>query len=239
MSLKKVFSDISEKTCRENVVGALVLSALAVFGFARTASALSQISTKPATTDSVSIIPREKAEKIAISTGAAEKSAEKTLATSYKTGVTAQNRATSTRVATGTAGSTVTNSAATNTGSYITIAGANIPLFAAGNTSVNPGSNAASYGRLIYGHRGTAFGNIASLPAGSSFTIARNGAAENYVVAGVIALDRATTARFMYSLVNQASYKGQTYSLILMTCAGAPGDNGDASHRTIVFANRV
>ena len=228
MSLKKVFSDILEKTCRENVVGALILSALAVFGFARTASALSQISAKPTTTDSVAIIPREKAEKIA---KPAEKPAEKALAIAHKTSV---STVASARVAS-VAGSTTANSA----GSFVTIAGANIPLFTAGNTLVDPGNKAAAYGRMVYGHRGTAFGNIANLPIGSSFTITRNGATENYVVAGAVTLDKSTTSRFMYSLTNQASYKGQTYSLVLMTCAGAPGDNGDASHRLMLFVEKI
>ena len=228
MSLKQVFSDISRKTCRENVVGALVLSALAVFGFARTASALSKISTKPATTDSVSLTSRDKVEKIAIAS-TVEKASEKAIATSYKSAKTTARAVRTTAAQTASNGSS----------SYITIAGKNIPLFVAGSTSVNPGSSAASFGHLLFGHRGTAFGNIASLPAGATFTNTRGGATENYVVAGSATLGKDETKNFMYSLVNQASYKGQTYSLVLMTCAGAPGDNGDASHRTIVFANRI
>ena len=238
MSLKKVFSDfvqsvqntaktVVEKTCRENVAGALILSALAVFGFARTASALSEISGKPTTTDTVSMISREQVEKIA----KPDVSAETTeVATSFRSATPAASRA---------AAATGSSAAASSAGSFITIAGASIPLVSVRNTATNPGNNAASYGHLLYGHRGTAFGNIANLPAGAQFTITRNGATENYVVADSVTLDKDTTANFMYSLVNQASYKGKTYSLVLMTCAGAPGDNGDASHRTIVFANRA
>lgn len=226
MSLKKVFSDIAEKTCRENVVGAIILSALAVFGFARTASALSQISMKPTTTDSISIVPREKVEKIT-KPDASTKAPE--VVASFKSATPIVSRAT-------TSGSAATIS---SSGSFVTIAGVNIPLVSVGSTAVDPGNSAASFGHLLYGHRGTAFGNIAGLPAGSTFTITRNGATETYAVAGSVTLDKDTTTNFMYSLVSQASYKGKTYSLVLMTCAGAPGDNGDASHRTIVFANRA
>lgn len=229
MSLKRIFSDKIRK-CRPEEVGiALILAALAVFGFSRTPVIAAGINGNSITTDAVAITPHEKVEKIA----AEKKNSAGELKSSFKSAaaVASSPRGTS---------ASSTTSASNAGGTFVTVNGVNIPMFNSSSTSVDPGSRAALYnGRFLYGHRGTAFGGIAVLPNGAQITITRNGATETYVVVNSTTLDRDTTARFMYALTEQGSYKGQSYGLVLMTCAGAPGDNGDASHRTIVFANRI
>ena len=229
MSLKRIFSDKVRK-CRPEEVGiALILAALAAFGFSRTSVLAEEIAGKPVTTDAITTPIHEQLEKINTSE---KKHTEETLKSSFKSSAAAALGSSAS------SSSAKTHTAAAG-GAFVTINGVDIPMFAAMDTTVNPGSRAALYGRLLYGHRGTAFGAISSLPIGAQFTITRNGATETSVVVNSTTLDRDTTARFMYALTSSASFKGQTYSLTLMTCAGAPGDNGDASHRSIVFANRI
>lgn len=167
-----------------------------------------------------------------------------TLSQSYQS-ATRQARAVKStmRSATATATSITTASATTQTGasSYIAINGQTSPIFISSSTSTNAGKSVGLYnGKFLYGHRhSSVFGKLASLGAGSTFTVTLNGQTSSYRVAGKVTLDKETTQKYMYSLAVLGSYQGVSYDYVLMTCAGESLGNGDATHREIVFANKI
>lgn len=105
-------------------------------------------------------------------------------------------------------------------------------------------------GNLVYGHNtANLLGNLGVLGVGSVFTVTEGGAAQIYQVARVLVFEKdQATGRLQENgrgdfmpTVAQAAYKGEHYALALMTCTGTPiaDKPGDATHRLVVFANRV
>lgn len=129
---------------------------------------------------------------------------------------------------------------------YISILGRTIDLFVSNDTSINAGSRVARYingakyrGQFYYGHNyNYVFGGLAGLSIGSTFTINLDGINYNYRVVKVetVANDNALASN-MSKIASGRDYNGTQYDVTLMTCAGTPYGNGNATHRTIVYAN--
>lgn len=108
-------------------------------------------------------------------------------------------------------------------------------------------------GNLVYAHNSSnLFGNLKTLSVGSTFTLTENGVTTTYKVSGVEYYKKVAVAngedlakcsglsdncsgRWMTSIVKNALY----HNVALMTCAGQSYGNGDASHRLVIFADRV
>ena len=142
--------------------------------------------------------------------------------------------------------------------SYISIAGKTIATYQAHNgLNDDAGSRVAKYNSVFYyGHNSNAvFGSLSSLPIGSTFTISENGSTKTYKIALGETFDRSKNQngdilyhesekaegknRNYSNGIYSASYKGKTYDLAIMTCAGQSLGNGDATQRYVVFAYEV
>ena len=97
-------------------------------------------------------------------------------------------------------------------------------------------------GRLIYGHNtANLLGNLGSLGVGSTFLVTEGGVTTTYQV-GNVALYQKTSDGFLdgkKNLMGQIMRSALGYDLAVMTCAGESYGNGDASHRLVVYANRI
>lgn len=128
---------------------------------------------------------------------------------------------------------------------YISILGRTINLFVSNDTAINAGSMVARYvnggkypGRFYYGHNsGAVFGGLANLWVGSTFTINLDGTNYNYAIAKIETVPNDNVlASNMKKIAAGKDFGGVQYDVTLMTCAGTPYGNGNATHRTIVYA---
>lgn len=122
----------------------------------------------------------------------------------------------------------------------ITITGRTLPIFKVSHTLTDSGDAVAQYGdKFLYGHNtAPVFRDLASLQIGSRFTISRSGSTKIYQIRHFETMTKSDTANFMWAIVH-ADFRGQTYDLSLMTCAGAPRPGRDATHRLILFADQI
>ena len=122
----------------------------------------------------------------------------------------------------------------------INITGRTIPLFRSTNTLTDSGNMVAEYGnKFLYGHNTAGvFAGLSGMREGETFTVTRNGKKETFVLAKKELLTKARTADFMVAIVG-ARFMGQQYDLSLMTCAGEPRPNMDATHRLLIFAKKI
>ncbi len=121
----------------------------------------------------------------------------------------------------------------------ISILGRNIQIVDSSTTEWTPDNLVARYkgGRFYYAHnKSNLFGGLAGLSKGSTFTIFVDGEVQNYVVADNITIPKGD---IKMNKVVKAINNGVQYSISLMTCAGTMLGGGDATERTIVFANRI
>lgn len=132
--------------------------------------------------------------------------------------------------------STITTPRPTN---YISIDNKTIPIFYSDNTQIDAGSQVGKYGHLLYGHNSyNVFGGLSS-HNNLSFSVTLDGATTNYHVINSITLTRETAQNLMLGIRDGKIFSGGQYNhypYILMTCAGTPLGNGDATHRTLFFA---
>lgn len=140
---------------------------------------------------------------------------------------------------------------------YITIAGKSICLASTGTTAGNLSYNFAyifnnasynSYNQYIFGHNSAnIFGSLGSLPVGTTFSVTTNGQTTNYRISfKEVVCDFSNPAYpcsnysepvlNMYDAV-QPARRGA--NLAIMTCAGTSIGNGDATHRLVVYANKI
>lgn len=141
----------------------------------------------------------------------------------------------------------VTSSA--TSGDRITIAGNTISIFTSSSTTIDAGSRVGSFRKLLYGHNSSAvFGRLTNVAVGSTFTVTLGGTTTTYRILQKITVLKSSLEvnNRMNYLVNSASYTDRdvgistgTHDLVLMTCAGTLYGNGDASHRTLIFADKV
>lgn len=126
---------------------------------------------------------------------------------------------------------------------YISILGRSIDIFTSSDTSINAGNRVAQFirgrydGRFFYGHNYShVLGGLAGVPVGSSFSIDLDGIGHNYSVALVVTVPNDDALANSMSKIAMAKYGGVSYDVAIMTCAGTPYGDGNATHRTILFA---
>lgn len=108
--------------------------------------------------------------------------------------------------------------------------------------------NNLSYGdiygfrKLVYGHNsGNLLGNLIYRYAGEIINITENGTTMSYRVAEVAIYEKHAdgTLEGDAGLMARIANGALGHSVALMTCAGTPLGNGDATHRLVVFADAV
>ena len=140
-----------------------------------------------------------------------------------------------------------TTPAVASSTNLIQIGGNSIPIQKTNTTKEN-----ASYpvvwhyqhstgGKMLYGHNSAnVFGVLSNLPVGTVFSVTVDGTTVNYQIQHkeiVTKYQYETGAMLDY--IFDGIYNGAKYDLNLTTCAGSLTDGGDATHRLIVFANRI
>ena len=117
------------------------------------------------------------------------------------------------------------------------------------------GSDIYKTGKLIYGHNSAnLLGSIRSLSVGSTFTITENGTTTTYQVQDsrifkktdektldlcTSGYDNCNGGTYYIANIQNASFRGQNYGVALFTCDGTNLGGGDATHRRVVFANKI
>ena len=127
----------------------------------------------------------------------------------------------------------------------ISIAGHVIPIVDVADTAINAGDHVNKYGtKFLYGHNSPAvFGDLVYVGVGNVFMVSYGGITSTYQVAEVQIFEKASETTLssngvVYRMSAVANGKGR-YDMVLMTCYGTMYGNGDASHRLVIFANRV
>ena len=127
----------------------------------------------------------------------------------------------------------------------IAIAGRVIDIVDVNNTAVDAAGHVNKYGdKFLYGHNSSAvFGGLADMGVGNVFTVAYGGVSTNYQVSEVVIYEKISdtilrAAGVDYKMRVIVNGKGR-YDMVLMTCYGTSYGNGDASHRLVLFANRI
>lgn len=129
----------------------------------------------------------------------------------------------------------------------ISIAGQTLEVVDVAGEAVESGYGVNRYGgKFLYGHNYAAvLGGMTGLGAGAGFSINNGGVTKNYVVAKTQVFEKNGEflqingrGTFMNAVIN-ATFMGEYYDLAIMTCYGENYENGDASHRFVVFANEV
>ena len=140
-----------------------------------------------------------------------------------------------------------TTSPAIVSNNQINIAGRTLNVVQVASTETDAGNRVNKYGsKLLYGHNTTAvFGGLKNLGIGSTFTVTEDGFTTTYKIAKTITFEKNNgqlqlngEGSYMNS-VAKARSNGVNYDLALMTCAGTNYGNGDASHRLVLFANKI
>lgn len=141
--------------------------------------------------------------------------------------------------------STATSYSSETRTNSISILGRTIDIFVSSDTRINAGSMVARYingskyrGQFYYGHNSAqVFGGLANLSVGSTFTINLDGTDYQYRIAKIetVANDDSLASN-MKKVASGKDYSGTQYDVTLMTCAGTPYGDGNATHRTIVYA---
>ena len=131
----------------------------------------------------------------------------------------------------------------------IAIAGRALAIVDVADTSVDSGDHVNKYGsKFLYGHNsGAVFGGLLNMGVGNTFVVVYAGTATTYRVAKIVIFEKNTqtgqlqlngSGNYMKSVANARS-GGVQYDMALMTCYGTMYGNGDASHRWVIFANKV
>ena len=106
-------------------------------------------------------------------------------------------------------------------------------------------SNIYKTGKLIYAHNTkNLFGNLRNLSVGTTINLIENGVTNTYVISDIKTFEKNPntgklqlngSGDYMGTIVKNAFY----HNVALMTCTGTSYGNGDASHRLVIFADRV
>jgi len=138
---------------------------------------------------------------------------------------------------------------------YITIGGKNICLASTNTTAGSLSYNHAyiyntelSSNKYIFGHNSAAlFGNLSSLNNGTTFSVTIAGKTTNYRISFKEVTCDYTNPSYPCSnypepVLNMNDVimpHRRGADLAIMTCAGTPIGNGDATHRLTVYANKI
>lgn len=95
--------------------------------------------------------------------------------------------------------------------------------------------------KLVYAHNTAAlFGNLGSLTPGSVFTLSEGGATRTYrVAAQAVYANTPDGLDGDYWLMEDIVYSALGHSVALMTCAGTPYGNGNATQRLVVYGDEI
>ena len=110
------------------------------------------------------------------------------------------------------------------------------------NTAFNLGGSIYKFRKMIYGHNSVGIlGSLAYRYPGEMITITENGVTSNYRVAAVVTYQKTADGNLNGdpSIMANIANTAMGYDVALLTCAGTPYGNGDASHRLVVYANRA
>ena len=110
------------------------------------------------------------------------------------------------------------------------------------STANNLGNGIYKYNKMIYGHNSAGLlGSLAYRYVGETIAITEGGVTSNYVVSAIAVYAKTADGflegdrRLMTNIANTAL----GHDVALLTCAGTSYGNGDASHRLVVYADRV
>ncbi len=130
----------------------------------------------------------------------------------------------------------------------IKIAGKTLELDATSDTANDSGTKVLKYGsKFLYGHNSAnVFGILYNVSLGETFTITENDVVTEYVVKEVVIFEKIDDytlsengKNLKMSAVARARHNGVAHDLSLMTCYGTSYGNGDASHRLVLFADKI
>ncbi len=124
--------------------------------------------------------------------------------------------------------------------SYIDIAGRTLRIEDVNDTLIDSTDHVNRWGKkFLYGHNTAGvFGPIRNLSAGATFTVLMDGELHTYQIMYTETMEKLKVEQHMTGIA-YANYGGNRYDLSLMTCAGRSLGGGDATHRFVVFANRI
>lgn len=133
-----------------------------------------------------------------------------------------------------------------NSNDHISILGRTIEVVNTNTTSSTPDYQIARYvngaykGKFYFGHNSSfLLGGLANMNNGSVFSITTNEVIHYYRVEHLETVEKTSIMNGEMVDIAMARWNGRSYSVSLMTCAGQSYGNGDASHRTLVFANEI
>ena len=111
------------------------------------------------------------------------------------------------------------------------------------NTAVNLSySGLYKFSKMIYGHNtANLLGNLSSMYIGEQFTVNENGTTNTYQVVNIVTYRKTADGNLENDrmLMKKIATTAMGSDLALFTCAGTMYGNGDASHRLVVYANRI
>ncbi len=132
---------------------------------------------------------------------------------------------------------------------YISIAGRTLDIVDVASTIIDAGNHVNKYGdKFLYGHNSAAvFGGLQNLSVGSTFSVTYNGSTNTYRITNIVIFEKNQEsgnlqfngAGSYMNAVAKARFQGTGYDLSIMTCHGTVYDNRDATHRLVIFANRI
>lgn len=109
-------------------------------------------------------------------------------------------------------------------------------------------------GKFLYGHNSAnVFGNLQYLEPGTIFSITINNETFKYKIINKVVFEKSQSTgnlifngiddkKFMNNIGKATFYDGSNYTnydLSIMTCHGQSLGNGDATHRLVIFANKI
>lgn len=131
----------------------------------------------------------------------------------------------------------------------IDLAGHSIRVEYTDSTAVDAGGVVKMYkNKFFYGHNsGSVFGFLSSVSVGTTFTVTYNGVTTTYRVSNKIEYEKSSATTLskngvtykMSHIANGYSTDEVRHSIALMTCSGTSYGNGDASHRLVLFADKI
>ena len=143
----------------------------------------------------------------------------------------------------------VTRVVAPTTTNTITITGKTLSITDVSNTTTDAKNHVNKYGdKFLYGHNTSGvFGNLKQLSEGDTFSVTYNNVLTSYKIEKIVIFEKNAengklqldgSGNYMLS-VSKAKFGIKAYDLSIMTCHGTSYGNGDASHRLVIFANRI
>ncbi|MBR2741918.1 hypothetical protein IKD98_04185 [Candidatus Saccharibacteria bacterium] len=121
------------------------------------------------------------------------------------------------------------------------INGRNLELVDVASPAVNAGNHVNRYNKMFYGHNSA--GVFAGIGSAGEFSVTENGVTTRYRVMEQHTFEKYSATHLsldgqVYSMASLAN-RAWGYDAIVVTCAGTSLGNGDATHRLMLFANKI